>query len=251
MKKVVVTRPSPALVVAFVALLVALGGTAFAAFTLPKNSVGTQQLKNNAVTTKKIKNGAVTKAKINTSGLMVPNAGHANSADSATNAAHANSADSAINAAHASNSDNAVNASNAANATQLGGVAASSYQQRTLPSGQTETGIFSWWGYATASTYIADKIEFNPPLAADLDSSHYQYHSGGTTSANCPGVGQAAPGWLCLYEGRNDGNDTFQNANADPESNSSAIRSYGTIAYWQMTGTASTLIRGTWAVTAP
>jgi hypothetical protein len=47
-------RPSPALVVATVALIVALGGTSYAAFTLPKNSVGTKQLKNNAVTLVKI-----------------------------------------------------------------------------------------------------------------------------------------------------------------------------------------------------
>jgi hypothetical protein len=47
-------RPSPALVVAALALLVALSGTAYAATTLPKNSVGTTQLKNGAVTLPKI-----------------------------------------------------------------------------------------------------------------------------------------------------------------------------------------------------
>jgi hypothetical protein len=68
------------MVVAMTALFVALGGTSYAAFTLPKNSVGTAQLKKGAVTTKKIKNGAVTAAKINTAGLTVPNALHANTA---------------------------------------------------------------------------------------------------------------------------------------------------------------------------
>ncbi len=57
-------RPSPSLVISFIALLVALGGTGYAAFRVPKNSVGSKQLKNNAVTTKKIKNGAVTAAKL-------------------------------------------------------------------------------------------------------------------------------------------------------------------------------------------
>lgn len=90
--------PSPALVVSMVALVVALGGTSYAAFQLPKNSVGTKQLKKhavsgakikngavtaskikkNAVTTAKIKNGAVTASKINTSGLTVPTANNAN-----------------------------------------------------------------------------------------------------------------------------------------------------------------------------
>lgn len=48
-------RPSPTLVVSIIALLVAMGGTGYAAFSLPKNSVGTKQLKSHAVTGSKIK----------------------------------------------------------------------------------------------------------------------------------------------------------------------------------------------------
>jgi hypothetical protein len=47
-------RPSPALIVALIALFVSLGGTSYAALSLPRNSVGTAQLKNRAVTKKKI-----------------------------------------------------------------------------------------------------------------------------------------------------------------------------------------------------
>jgi hypothetical protein len=49
-------RPTPSMVVACVALLVALGGTGYAATALPRNSVGTPQLKNNAVVSAKVKN---------------------------------------------------------------------------------------------------------------------------------------------------------------------------------------------------
>jgi hypothetical protein len=58
--------PSPAMVVACSALLVALTGTSIAAVeaSVPKNSVGTAQLKNNAVTAAKIASNAVTSAKI-------------------------------------------------------------------------------------------------------------------------------------------------------------------------------------------
>lgn len=56
------TRPTYANVASTLALVVALGGTAYAAG--PRNSVGTPQLKKNAVTTAKIKNGAVTATKI-------------------------------------------------------------------------------------------------------------------------------------------------------------------------------------------
>ena len=89
--------PSPALVVSSIALVVALGGTSYAALNLPKNSVGTKQLKKNAVTTKKISNGAVTRAKLNLKGVTVPNAKHANTADSANTANTANSAANAAN----------------------------------------------------------------------------------------------------------------------------------------------------------
>jgi len=56
-------RISSAHVIAMIALFVALGGVAWAA-SLPKNSVGTKQLKNKAVATKKIKNHAVTRQKL-------------------------------------------------------------------------------------------------------------------------------------------------------------------------------------------
>jgi hypothetical protein len=92
------------MVVATTALFVALGGTGYAAFSLPKSSVGTKQLKNSAVTTKKIKNGAVTAKKLNMAGFTAPNARHANTADSARTAS------SADNANHASNADSATSA---------------------------------------------------------------------------------------------------------------------------------------------
>jgi hypothetical protein len=49
--------------VAYLALFVALGGSAYA-FHLGKNSVGPKQLKKNSVTTAKVKNEAITAAKV-------------------------------------------------------------------------------------------------------------------------------------------------------------------------------------------
>ena len=48
-------RPSPSMLVAFAALMVALGGTSYAIAQLPANSVGSKQLKRNAVTAAKVK----------------------------------------------------------------------------------------------------------------------------------------------------------------------------------------------------
>lgn len=56
-------KPSPALIVAILALIVAMAGGAYAV-TLPKKSVGPKQLKAGAVKTGKIRDGAVTSAKI-------------------------------------------------------------------------------------------------------------------------------------------------------------------------------------------
>jgi hypothetical protein len=53
--------PSPALVVAIAALVVALGGTSYAAFHLSKNSVGAKQIKRNAINSSKVANGSLLK----------------------------------------------------------------------------------------------------------------------------------------------------------------------------------------------
>ena len=59
MKKLFRRRPSPAMVIATMALLVALGGTGYAATSLPIASVGTAQLKANAVVSSKVRNGSL------------------------------------------------------------------------------------------------------------------------------------------------------------------------------------------------
>jgi hypothetical protein len=55
-----VHRPSPSLLVSFVALFVALGGTSYAISQLPPNSVGNKQLRASAVTSSKIKDRTIT-----------------------------------------------------------------------------------------------------------------------------------------------------------------------------------------------
>jgi hypothetical protein len=52
-------RPSPAMLVALLALFVALGGSSYAALQIPRGSVGTKQLKNGAVTSPKVKNNSL------------------------------------------------------------------------------------------------------------------------------------------------------------------------------------------------
>jgi hypothetical protein len=121
--KFALRRPSASMAVAIVALVMAMGGTSYAALTLPKNSVGTKQLKNRAVTNSKIAKGAVNAAKINTTGLTVP---------------------SAVSATNATQAANATNASNATNSAELGGIAARGYEPRAM------------WAYVTASGSVLE-----------------------------------------------------------------------------------------------
>lgn len=91
MRRILKRRPSPSMVVAFIALLVAMAGTGYAATALPTNSVGSKQLKNNAVVAAKIKMNAVNGSKVKNGSLTgsdiklsslgtVPSATHADSA---------------------------------------------------------------------------------------------------------------------------------------------------------------------------
>ena len=118
MKVALKRRPTPAMVIACIALAVALSGTSYAAFVLPANSVGSKQLQKNAVTAVKIRDNAITSAKVKNDSLggsdvleaglsKVPSAGKA---DTATTAQHSATAD------HATTADNATTAANAGNA---------------------------------------------------------------------------------------------------------------------------------------
>jgi hypothetical protein len=61
--RIAIRRPSPALVISCLALTLALGGTGYATvLQVPKNSVGTPQLKNAAVTSAKVKNRSLLRA---------------------------------------------------------------------------------------------------------------------------------------------------------------------------------------------
>ncbi|HET9678449.1 MAG TPA: hypothetical protein VFP21_13205 [Solirubrobacterales bacterium] len=178
-------------VMSSIAVFLVLGGAAFAASQLPKNSVGTKQLKKNAVTTAKIKNGAVTSTKVNVTGF--PKVPSATTADSATNAGHATNADKATTATKADS------ATSAANATGLAG---------PLASGQSLFGRLALAGHKNeALDFVAESsISFPIPLAAAPTVNVIT--PGGGPTANCPGTSAApaaASGNLCIFETGNTG----------------------------------------------
>ena len=69
-------RPTPALVVAFVALFAAMGGVGYSAVKLSPSSVKAKNIKTGAVTTNKIAEGAVTTPKL-APDAVAPNAAYA------------------------------------------------------------------------------------------------------------------------------------------------------------------------------
>src|SRR5256714_14985807 len=90
-------RVTYANVVATLALFLALGGGAYAAFTLPANSVGTKQLKKNAVTSPKIKDRSLRAADLAKGQFLRPgdkaaNADRLDGADSSSFVRHGDAA---------------------------------------------------------------------------------------------------------------------------------------------------------------
>jgi hypothetical protein len=107
-------------VMATIAVFIALGGASYAAITVPKNSVGTKELKNNAVTTAKIKNEVITAAKVKNGTLT----------GAQVNASTLGPVPVAVSAKSADTATNAKSADLATNASQLGGKPAGEFQGR-------------------------------------------------------------------------------------------------------------------------
>ncbi len=221
MRKFRTHKPSPALIVSLIALMVALGGTSYAALSVPINSVGPGQLRNGAVTTKKIRDGAVTASKINPRNLTVPNALRANYADTAGSA------------------------NSATTASGLG----------TMASGQTERGIWwlSDWAESGTDGAAVSAITFPIPLAQPPLAVHYIELGQGTPSGCFGSVGDpgAAPGNLCVFEGRAYNAGGVRGIEDPTDNGVNEADQFGTGVYMAGTnGPGEADTGGSWAVTA-
>jgi hypothetical protein len=261
MRRLRLRTPSPAFAVSAAALILALGGTSYAALTLPKNSVGTKQLKTGAVTGKKlhkgavnsasIANGAVTGSKLNLAGVTVPAAGHASTADSATNAGHATAADSATNAGHANAADSATNAGHANAADSAGSAANATGAAGPLASGQTLIGYVDSAGNVQPGE-IAPETSISFPIPLASAPALHIIPVGGPSTGACPGTASspsAAGGNLCIYESTTVGTTGFSlpdglNPVAGPTR-------FGLPGLLGASGNGDYIARGAWAVTAP
>lgn len=114
------------------------------------------------------------------------------------------------------------------------------YERKTLPLGATLSGVFSAAG--PAGSFGLGTIEFDQTLPA---APTPQYAAAFT--AECPGPGQAAAGYLCIYPGWNF-SMTFSNFR-DPGSAGVGVTRKGTILYFDSSH-AQGNVRGTWTVRA-
>jgi hypothetical protein len=204
--------------VAYLALFFALGGTSFAAVTaLPRNSVGSPQIKNGAIQKIDISKRTVSALR----GLRGPRGLQGIQGIQGIQGVKGDKGDKGADFTVTS----------------------------TLQAGQTETGVYAAWGQGSAAGgYLADGVNFRVPLPADLPTNHDVFVPQGTTSAtHCPGKGQAESGYLCIYEVAQ-GNSTEVNA-FDPTTGGNAISALGFNIYFTFDAAGAAWSYGEWAVT--
>jgi hypothetical protein len=207
-------RPSPALVVALIALFFALGGTGYAVSRLPKNSVTSAQVKDYSLLSRDFKKGQLPRGPQGDPGL--------------------------------DGAPGAVGAPGPAGDAWTTG-------NGQLPSGRTLRGVFGPGATALgAGDETQETISFGFSVPA-FPTVHY-VPIGATPPAECPGSinqPQAQGGHLCLYEARrgnvagdpcvfNPVNDTCQQT---------AVRGFGVAI--AAAGPGDFWAQGTWALTAP
>jgi hypothetical protein len=116
-----------------------------------------------------------------------------------------------------------------------------------LAGGQTDRGIWAVGGGTSDSMF--DAIQFHAPLTAPLDAAHTirVAGSGPDAGGHCQAPGSAARGYFCLYERVSSA--TFDSI-SDPATGVIGVGTLGAqVAY---TGSGPTQgAQGTWAVTAP
>jgi hypothetical protein len=231
-------------VVATIALFAALGGVSYAATSLPKNSVGTDQIQAEAVRTGKLAENAVTVSRLS-QGVRerIAAEGAAPTATSTPESVkHAESADTATTAGTAARADTAKDAE------ALGGQPADQYltADSVMQPGQTEAGDY----IAAASNGQAGTVlvQFWPHLPESLQEGHIVVIPEGGSTTECPGPGQAAASYMCVYQSFNQGM-TFESFISTMPGSIYAGPLSGVMT-WR-SNQSNGLLRGTWAYTAP
>jgi hypothetical protein len=122
----------------------------------------------------------------------------------------------------------------------------------TLASGHSESGTYSVAGFEGG--YMTEGVTFPVPLASPLGEPRVVWLAHGTPrTEGCPGVGSAAPGYLCVYEEL--GEFGKPDAKIHPVSThlgSPGADAYGFMFFLDVEGSEKAAYSyGSWTVTAP
>jgi hypothetical protein len=205
-------RATFANVVSSLALFVALGGTGYAAVSLPRNSVGTRQIQAHSIDNSKIKKGSLLKSAFKHGQLPrglrgTPGAGGA-----------------------------------------AGPQGASFTLATTLPSGQTEYGDYGEYGFGGG--YVGGVVGFRMPLAQGIGAANTHFIVSQQFTPQCPGFQQAAPGELCVYQ-TNSTNTMIAGIFGTSGMNVVGSSTVGFQIYFTAPAAGPANSFGEWAVTAP
>jgi hypothetical protein len=242
--------PSPAMIVALVALFVALGGAAYAGVTLSNNSVRSGTIVNGQVKTVDLANSAVANAKLKNNSV--------NSAKIKNNTvASGDIQDGTITGADVA--DNSLTGADLGNASvptsKLTGALPATVFPTQLPSGLTLRGTFAGRAFAgAAGQNMQIPITFQFPLSS-APVPHFIVF-GGAAPPECTGTSvapTAAPGHLCVYESapaiNANGQRVFNPITAGGADNEAST--IGAAVAANAIANADFRVRGSWAVTAP
>lgn len=208
-------RPTLTGTLAVLALVVASAGSGYAAAQLPRNSVGTPQLKAKAVTAAKLKPGAVTTTRLGNAAVT-----------------------------GAKVRDGSLGIRDLAPGTVLTPVAAS---------GRTLQGVVSMRYVPQASNpFILVADSFPQLLPEGVPALTLETLQAGAPTATCPGVGSASPGRLCVYvttsSNMNLGSTTFTGA---VNGNAAARRSGFSLEFFPATAANPGYVIAAWAYQVP
>jgi hypothetical protein len=137
----------------------------------------------------------------------------------------------------------------ALNANYLGGHPASYFAQSgTLPSGASESGMFSAAEGSSTGTggWIGAGITYQRQLAQPIQNAHIIDVEGVGPVDHCAGPGQAERGYLCLYNSIHSGVGAGYGYSQGTAFSSPSV---GVVLYWPVTGSYA-YAGGEWTVTA-
>jgi hypothetical protein len=256
-------------VIASIALFVALSGAAVAATALPRNSVGTKQLKSGAVTAGKLRKSAVTAGKLAPKSVVAGKLGPSAVTPGNLGKGVVGTEKIAEGAVLAKNIKNGVVTANklaneSVTTAKLGKESVTNAKigpevaplLGTLKSGQTLRGFFDAGGRSGGAQGQTDErwsTSFQFPLVNPPAATETNILNPGESSTACPGLkggnGQtpeAAAGQLCVYIVKSQG---YSDSNFDLESVTRL--GFGLLVSFTNEPENDHYLRGFWAVTAP